>query len=102
MFELNFRDERYLPFEGADVISQWSLKLFNDQEAQDFGKSLGHSDYGSISDVVLQIKYTAREDAGPYKTGAIAHLRDYFREAGAAPSLRLFNLRQDFPNQWHR
>jgi len=27
MFELNFRDERYLPFEGAGVISDWELEL---------------------------------------------------------------------------
>jgi hypothetical protein len=27
MFELNFRDERYLPFEGAGAISHWRLEL---------------------------------------------------------------------------
>jgi hypothetical protein len=27
MFELNFRDERYLPFEGAGAISTWRLEL---------------------------------------------------------------------------
>ena len=27
VFELNFRDERYLPFEGAGAISQWRLEL---------------------------------------------------------------------------
>ena len=30
VFELSFRDERYLPFEGAGVISKWSLELFSD------------------------------------------------------------------------
>ena len=30
VFELNFRDERYLPFEGAGAISDWSLELFSD------------------------------------------------------------------------
>ena len=30
VFELSFRDERYLPFEGAGAISEWSLELFND------------------------------------------------------------------------
>ena len=30
VFELNFRDERYLPFEGAGAISEWSLELFTD------------------------------------------------------------------------
>jgi hypothetical protein len=27
MFELNFRDERYLPFEGAGAISEWRLEF---------------------------------------------------------------------------
>ncbi|KAH8796017.1 hypothetical protein F5882DRAFT_287560, partial [Hyaloscypha sp. PMI_1271] len=27
VFELNFKDERYLPFEGAGVISKWQLDL---------------------------------------------------------------------------
>src|SRR5690606_17850927 len=30
MFELAFRDERYLPFEGAGAISEWSFELFHD------------------------------------------------------------------------
>ena len=30
VFELSFRDERYLPFEGAGAISEWSLELFSD------------------------------------------------------------------------
>ena len=29
LFELNFNDERYLPFEGAGAISRWKLKLSN-------------------------------------------------------------------------
>jgi hypothetical protein len=27
LFELNFRDERYLPFEGTGAISSWRLEL---------------------------------------------------------------------------
>ncbi|OEU69578.1 MAG: hypothetical protein BA863_17090, partial [Desulfovibrio sp. S3730MH75] len=101
MFEFSFRDERYLPFEGAGAISEWSLELFNDQNSDDFGKPLRQFDYSTISDVILHVKYTAREDAGAFKNGAVAHLRDYFRQDGATHSLRMFNLRQEFPNQWH-
>jgi hypothetical protein len=99
VFELSFRDERYLPFEGAGVISDWSLELFSDEEGPDFGKPLRQFDYSTISDVILHVKYTAREDAGVFKNGAVAHLRDYFSEDGAA--MHMFNLRQEFPNQWH-
>jgi hypothetical protein len=109
VFELNFRDERYLPFEGAGAISAWSLELFNDLPANnpdpgnpDFGKPLRQFDYSTISDTILHVKYTAREDAGPFKNGAITHLRGYFSEDNTSRSVRLFNLRQEFPTQWHR
>lgn len=101
VFELNFRDERYLPFEGAGAVSNWALEIFNDSGA-DFGKSLRQFDYATISDAILHIKYTAREDAGPFKSGAVQNLRDYFEQDGATPSFRLFDLRQEFPTQWYR
>jgi len=102
MFEMNFRDERYLPFEGAGAISDWSLELFNDASAEDFGQSLRQFDYGTISDVILHINYTAREAGGPFKTGVIGHLRDYFSEAAATPGMLLLDLRREFPTQWSR
>jgi Tc toxin complex TcA C-terminal TcB-binding domain/Neuraminidase-like domain len=109
VFELSFRDERYLPFEGAGAISEWSLELFNDLPSNnpdpgkpDFGKPLRQFDYNTISDAILHVKYTAREDAGAFKNGAVAHLRDYFSQDGATNSMRMFNLRQEFPTQWHR
>ena len=73
VFELSFRDERYLPFEGAGAISNWSLELFNDNSL-DFGKALRQFDYSTISDSILHVKYTAREDAGEFKDEAVAHL----------------------------
>ena len=109
VFELNFRDERYLPFEGAGAISQWSLELFNDLPTNnpdpgnpDFGKLLRQFDYNTITDAIMHIRYMAREDAGMFKNAAISHLREYFSQDEGTPSLRMFNLRQDFPSQWQR
>jgi receptor-binding and translocation channel-forming TcA subunit of Tc toxin len=109
VFELSFRDDRYLPFEGAGAISQWSLELFSDAPSNnpdpanpDFGKPLRQFDYGTITDAIVHLRYTAREDAGLFKNEAIAHLRTSLAENGATPSLRLFNLRQEFPTPWHR
>ena len=110
VFELSFRDERYLPFEGAGAISEWSLELFSDLPANnpdpndpDFGKPLRQFDYGTITDAVLHVKYTAREDAGPFKNDVITHLREHLDGAVLPmPAMRLFNLRQEFPAQWHR
>jgi hypothetical protein len=53
LFDFNFRDERYLPFEGAGAISEWRLEL---------PAELRQFDYNSIKDIVLHVSYTARED----------------------------------------
>ena len=102
MFELSFRDERYLPFEGAGAISEWSLELFSDPANPDFGRPLRQFDYSSITDAVLHVRYTAREDAGVFKNGAIAHLRQYLSEDETTPSLLALDLRRDFGTQWSR
>ncbi|MCX7568167.1 neuraminidase-like domain-containing protein [Sulfitobacter sp. F26169L] len=55
VFELSFRDERYLPFEGAGAISSWRL---------DLPSNFRPFSYDSISDVLLNISYEAEYDAG--------------------------------------
>jgi hypothetical protein len=102
VFELNYHDERYLPFEGAGAISEWSLELFSDPADPDFGRPLRQFDYDTIADVVLHLKYTAREDAGPFKNSAVTHLRTYFSMNGTTPAVQMFDLRHDFPTQWSR
>lgn len=47
MFQLNYNDERYLPFEGTGVISNWDLEILNDNLKD------------RLSDVILEIRYTA-------------------------------------------
>jgi hypothetical protein len=49
---------------------------------------------------VVHIKYTAREDAGAFKNGAIAHLRDYLSEEGTTRSWLALDLRRDFGTAW--
>ena len=112
VFELNFRDDRYLPFEGAGAVSGWQLELFTDmprsngkppgQAEPDFGRSLRQFDYDTISDVVLHVKYTAREDAGGFKSAAIQHLRSYFNQPDAQSAIFMLDWRHDFPGEWSR
>src|SRR5690606_18103646 len=52
-FELNLKDERYLPFEGRGAISKWRLELTD---------AIPQFDYNTIADVILHMKYTARYD----------------------------------------
>jgi hypothetical protein len=93
LFELNFRDERYLPFEGAGVMSRWRIEL--SREFRQF-------DYGTISDVVLHIKYTARDGGVPLRDAAVADLRQQLQEVEGTPQTRMFSLRHEFPSEWHK
>jgi hypothetical protein len=61
LFELNFRDERYLPFEGAGVISHWRIELAGKWTSSDGSfVEFPQFDFNSISDVILHLPYTAR------------------------------------------
>jgi hypothetical protein len=96
MFELNFRDERYLPFEGAGAISTWQLELTSEPALRQF-------DYDTIADVILHVKYTSREDAGTFKQSAVDHLKnDVLSQTGSLlPLQRLFDLMHEFPTEWY-
>ncbi len=89
MFETNLRDERFLPFEGAGVESTWKLDLPKDYRA---------FNYDTISDVILHIRYTARQGVDPTKVKAA--LDDLFQEASQSNLALLFSLRHDFPTEW--
>lgn len=91
LFETNLRDERYLPFENSGVISEWQLELPND---------VRQFDYNTISDVILHLRYTAREGGGLLRKGAIANLKTHIEEATAAGSIRLFSIRHEFSTEW--
>ena len=53
MFQLNFQDERYLPFEYTGAVSRWSL-VFPNAEAQ---KAV----LDSLNDIIVHVSYTARQ-----------------------------------------
>jgi hypothetical protein len=95
MFDVNFRDDRYLPFEGAGAIGTWKLELTASKELRQF-------DYDSISDVVMHLRYTAREDAGAFKNSAVSYLSSVIAAVSEQfPLKRLFNLKHEFPTEWY-
>ncbi|XHX76337.1 MAG: hypothetical protein RBJ76_18070 [Stenomitos frigidus ULC029] len=96
LFETNLRDERYLPFEGSGVISEWQLQLPANPSKNDPQQF----NYDTISDVVLHLRYTAREGGGLLRNGAIAHLKEQIDAAQTVGSVRLFSLRHEFPTEW--
>jgi hypothetical protein len=91
MFEVNLHDDRYLPFEGLGAISHWHLELPTDTN---------RFDLQTLSDVVLHVRYTAR-DGGK-------GLRDAARAAVIKNSMtprtgiQLFSARTEFPDAFAR
>lgn len=97
VFELNFRDERYMPFEGAGAISTWRLEL--PTEFRQF-------DYDSISDVILHLRYTSSEGGDKLKQEALRELGKFVKKAEELSRteglFRMFSLKHEFPNEWYR
>jgi hypothetical protein len=88
LFEVNLRDERYLPFEGAGAIGRWRIEMPND---------IPQFDFESISDVVFHFRYTARE-AGQLRPAAVAHVKEVLQDPSSL--LQLFCLNYDFGDAW--
>jgi hypothetical protein len=96
VFELNFHDERYLPFEGAGTIGKWRLELPD---------TFRQFDYDTITDVIMRVRYTSVDGGSKLKAPAIGAVQDYIksvedfsREEGL---FAVFDLKNDFPNEWH-
>ena len=78
MFETNLRDDRYLPFEGTGVAgSQWRLTLPSDVKQFDFD---------TITDVVVHVRYTAREGGDLLKASAVKNLQSQISKANTIGS----------------
>ena len=93
LFELNFRDERYLPFEGAGAVSRWRI---------DLPKDCNGFDFDTIPDVILKLSYTAREGGEILKNAAKKAMQDVIKDNENSPLARLFSAKHEFPTQWHQ
>jgi hypothetical protein len=98
VFELSFRDERYMPFEGLGAVSQWQLTL---------PAVFRQFDYETINDVIVSISYTAEQDGALRDSveGQLGSLKSAITTALSDPNnpaQRLFSLRQDFSSAFTR
>jgi hypothetical protein len=96
LFEMSFRDERYLPFEGSGAISQWHLQL---------PAPYPQFDYSTIADVVLHLKYTARDGGAGLASDAATSLATRrnqmlvsLKDTGLS---RMYSAKHEFPNEWY-
>ncbi len=88
LFELSFRDERYLPFEFGGAVSRWRIELPPETNAFDFD---------TLSDVVLHLNYTAREGGDVLRAAAAEDARCRLPGNG----LRLIDMRRDLSDAWY-
>ena len=88
VFEMNFNDERYLPFEGAGVVSDWKISL---------PKETNMFNFSSLSDVIIHINYTARDGGAVLAEAATAALKAMLPKNAAV----LLSLKHDFPAEWN-
>ena len=87
LFELNFHDERYLPFEFSGAVSRWHIEL--PPENNEF-------DLDTISDVVLKLNNTAREGGQELRKKASECARKQLPGNG----IRYFDIRHEFQDAW--
>ena len=98
LFQADMRDERYLPFENSGAISEWQLEL----PANPANNEVRQFDYRTISDVILHVRYTAREGGTPLRKAAMQEVGAAIERAEMAGSVRLFSVRDEFPSEWAR
>jgi len=92
VFDFNFRDERFMPFEGAGAVSAWTLSL---------PKTVRAFDYSTISDVIVHLSYTAAYDE-KLKDNREEKTAGIISEIKKQTLTRVFSLRHDFPDVFHR
>jgi hypothetical protein len=93
LFDPSLRDERYLPFEGAGAESTWQIELERDHNLVDVN---------TLVDVILHLRFTARDGGEALRTAAREHRRGLLTAAESTPVVRLLSLRHDFSGDWHR
>lgn len=87
LFETSLRDERYLPFEGAGAIARWRIE---------FPGEVAQFDRTTISDLVLHLRYTARDGGMDLRRAAATQ----FEPRAVQPQTLLLSARSDFAAQW--
>ncbi len=86
LFELNFHDARYLPFENTGVVSSWLLEM-SEFVSPDLMRNL--------TDVIIKLRYTAQEGGDAYRKTIIGLLKKQLME-----SERYYDLATLFSNEW--
>jgi hypothetical protein len=86
LFQADYHDERYLPFEGTGAVSTWRLEVNGID---------GPLHRQTLSDVILTVRYTARTGGSTFAETVKNALGGKSRD-----SAWLLNLATDFSDKW--
>jgi hypothetical protein len=89
-FQLDFKSDTYLPFEGAGAISSWRVHL--PQRNNDI-------DIAAIDDLLLSLRYTARDGGEPLALLANQARDKAWKGQGEALTWSV-DIAKDFPAEW--
>ena len=84
MFELNFGDERYLPFEGTGAVSNWRLEL---------NGMKGSYNPADLLDVTIKLRYTAKQGGSRFANEVKGVLKPYHATS-------FFDVAYNFTEAW--
>jgi Tc toxin complex TcA C-terminal TcB-binding domain len=84
---LNFRDERYFPFEYQGAVSHWRIELPPENN---------YFDMTTLGDVLVNLNYKAREGGGVLRHEAMEAARKHLPGEGWC----FFDVRHEFPDAW--
>jgi Tc toxin complex TcA C-terminal TcB-binding domain len=87
LFELNFNDQKYLPFEYMGAVSRWRIELPPENN---------YFEMRSLTDTIVRLNYTAREGGEPLRRAASAAAQRHLPGDGWC----FLDLRHEFPDAW--
>jgi hypothetical protein len=87
LFELNFHDERYLPFEFQGAVSRWRIELPRENN---------YFPMDTLTDLIVHLNYTAREGGEMLRRAASKAAANYLPGSGWV----FFDVRYEFPDAW--
>ena len=87
LFQLNFDDVRFLPFEGTGAVSTWKLSL---------PKYANRINFDSIADIIISLNYTAQDGGDKFKQD-VMKLSAFKPYAG----IGYLNLAQMYASPWY-
>lgn len=87
LHELNFHDERYLPFEFHGAVSRWRIELPRENN---------YFPVDTLTDFIVHLNYTAREGGEMLRRAASKAAETYLPGWGWV----FFDVRYEFPDAW--